>query len=259
MSAFLKDDFHKHKGCKDTITCLCVLTKDNMPGPALRQEQIHFSTYFHIHIIANRCLLILHANLIACLVKAQIGHDGCDNCVVLKASLLHEIFATHIHDTVTVYDISILVYRDTSVCVSIVSKSYVKLLLFHELLKHLNMSRTAISIDVRSFGSLLITYVFAPSASNTLFAIANALPFDSQVPLSCLQKSALPGRSSVPCNDFFCCIIDCTSDLFLCRQRELFYFAIDIRLDLFLNFRFHLIAGAVNYLDSVIIKRIVAC
>jgi hypothetical protein len=32
------------------------------------------------------------------------------------------------------------------------------------------------------FGSLLITYVFAPSASNTLFAIEDALPFEQSRP-----------------------------------------------------------------------------
>ena len=63
------------------------------------------------------------------------------------ANFLH-VLAADVEDQVTVYHIAILIYRDTAVCVAVVSEAYVTAGLFHILLQHMDVGGAAVGVDV---------------------------------------------------------------------------------------------------------------
>ena len=52
-------------------------------------------------------------------------------------------------------NITLLVYREAAVGVSVVSKAYVEAVVNNELLQMLNMSRSAVGVDVVTVGSVV--------------------------------------------------------------------------------------------------------
>ena len=51
-----------------------------------------------------------------------------------QASLLLHIFAADIHNTIAVYHISLFIYSDATVCISVIGKTYIAAFIYHKFL-----------------------------------------------------------------------------------------------------------------------------
>ena len=80
-----------------------------------------------VYIFVTYCsLCVADSELIKGLVESEVGHNGCDNSIVIKISSLFHILSINVEDMVSCDYISQLVYAETSVCISIVCEAYIK-------------------------------------------------------------------------------------------------------------------------------------
>ena len=105
---------------------------------------------FKYIFIADLGLLVMKSNFVACLVQTNIGHDGGNDHIILELSDLFEIFTTHIEDQVSIDHISIFIYCQAAVCVSVISESYIQSFFFYKCLQSLDMGGSAVTVDVGS-------------------------------------------------------------------------------------------------------------
>ena len=109
--------------------------------------------FFHVFVnifVADSGLCVFNADLVKCLVKSEIRHYCCNNCIVFQFSLLHEIFTTYIHNAVSVYNISILINSDTTVCISIKCQTQLTAMCWHVCHQLFHVGRTTVVIDIRA-------------------------------------------------------------------------------------------------------------
>ena len=117
----------------------------------LTAKTISIFTHALIYIlIANSCLFIRNTCCIKCFIQAKIWHNSCNNSIISKLPLIFQIFTANIKYCIAIYYISIFVYAKTAVCITIKCKSNIKVLLLYQSLQSLNMSRTAICINISS-------------------------------------------------------------------------------------------------------------
>ena len=127
-----------------------MLAEDDVSG-LLSTKNISILKHVLINIfVANCSLLVLHTDLVTCFIESKVRHNCCNNRVVFQFSLLHEIFTTYINNAVSIYNISILIDCDTSVSISIISKSDIQMFLFYILLQNLDMCRTTVCINIHT-------------------------------------------------------------------------------------------------------------
>ncbi len=135
-----------------------MLAKNNMAGLLSAEREViahHILVYI---LIAYRRLLILKACLVARLVKSQIGHDRRNDRIIVQTAVLLHVFAADVEDQVSVYLVTVLINRNTSVRITVVREAYVQLLLLHILLEHFYMRGSAVRIDIRSV-RLAVDYI----------------------------------------------------------------------------------------------------
>ena len=90
-------------------------------------------------LVADRCLLIVDALLVKRLVKSKIGHDSCDDRIVVQFALILQVTATDIEYLVSIHDFTLVVHRKTPVRVTVKCKSHIKSLLFDKCLELINV------------------------------------------------------------------------------------------------------------------------
>lgn len=133
------------------------LTENNMARLLTAQTIAVLHHIFKYIFIADLGLLVMKSNFVACLVQTNIGHDGGNDHIILELSDLFEIFTTHIEDQVSIDHISIFIYCQATVCVSVISESYIQPFFFYK------CRSPSIWVDPQSrlmlvpSGSLLIT------------------------------------------------------------------------------------------------------
>ena len=100
------------------------------------------SVLHHIfeHVLVTDCrLLIVDALLVKCFVKSKVGHDSCDDGIVVQFALILQITTADIEDLVSVHDLTLVVHCKTSVRITIKCKSHIKSLLLDKCLKLFNV------------------------------------------------------------------------------------------------------------------------
>ena len=226
----------------------------------LATENISILKHILIYIlISNRSLLILHADLITCFIESEIGHDRCNNRMICQASLLHQILSAYIHNTVTIYNISIFIYSDTSVCISIIGKSYIQLLLLYKCLKYFDVGRSAVRIDIHTIWFIINNISLRSKCiKDTLCDTGRTSIRTVKSYLHIFKRACSKGNQVSDITVSSCCIVNSTSNIFFCRQRYFPNFAINISLNFFFYLCLHLMSGTVDRLDTIIIIRVMA-
>ena len=125
-----------------------MLAEDDVAG-LLATQAVTVLGHILVHIFVTDCsLLIGDAFPVKCLVKTEVGHDGGDYGIVpQRAGLLH-VLTADVENQITVYHAAVLIYRDTAVCVAVISKAYVTASLFHIVLEYMDMGGAAVGVDV---------------------------------------------------------------------------------------------------------------
>ena len=236
-----------------------MLAEDDVSG-LLSTKNISILKHILINVlVTNCCLLILHTNLITSFIKSKVRHDCCNNCIVFQFSLLHEIFTTYIHNAVSIYNISILINCDTSVSISVISKSDIQMFLFYILLQNFDMCRTTVCINIHTIW-LIVDYISLCSKCIE-YTLCNAWRTTIRTVKSnshILEGTCCKRDQMTDITVSSCCIVNCAANALFCCQRDLINLPIDISLDLCLNLSLHLMTFAVDYLDTIIIVWIVA-
>ena len=218
---------------------------------------------FH-HIFAD--ILVAHLRLyrfhtvpLAGLLQPQIGHNSRNNRVVGKLSALIPVFSADKHDFVAVYQLSVLVYGKTAVCISVVGETAVQMLFFYIFLQGLNVRRTALPVDVGSV-RLIVNHkcLCAESVKHALGHRGGTAVGAVQTYTHVLEGTGGDGNQmtdiAVPPRRK----INGAADIFPEGKRYLRNPLVDIGFDLSLHSRVHFSSGSGNYFYSVIVERIVA-
>ena len=100
--------------------------------------------------VTNCSLLITHSFTLQSFVKSHIGHHCGNNSISIQFPLLFQIFTADIHNLVTIDDISTMINCDTTVSISIISKSDIQAIVYHIFLKDFDMGGSTVCIDVSS-------------------------------------------------------------------------------------------------------------
>ena len=107
------------------------------------------SGHIFVHIfISHRCFFIVDTGPVKCLVKAEIGHDRCNDRVVIESTVLFHIFSAYIQDQIAVYFCPVLIHGNTAVRIAVVCESHIQMVLFYKSLEDLYMSGTAVGVDI---------------------------------------------------------------------------------------------------------------
>ena len=89
--------------------------------------------------VANIGLGIIDAQLVKCLVEAEVRHNRRNNCIILQSPLLFKVFSINIEDVVAINKLAVLINRKASVSVAVISKADIQAVVDNELLQALDM------------------------------------------------------------------------------------------------------------------------
>ena len=216
----------------------------------------HIFVYIFVTYIG---LFISNSLLIKGLVQTNIGHDGGNDCIGIQFAIFFHVFTAYVQNQVTIYHIAIFIHCQTTVCITIISKTYIQLIVFYELLQHFNMCGTTVHIDVGTVG-FVIDYIGFRSQ-----CIKNALCHGPCTAVGAIQTYTHSFKRTGCQTDQITHItisahhIVCrTSNRILYREGNFSHGAIQICLNFFNHILRHLFTVTVQQLDSIVVVRIVA-
>ena len=119
--------------------------------------------------ITNCRLFIVDAFCLKCLVKSHIWHNSCNYGISIQFSLRFQEFTADIQNLVSIDDISLMVYCNATVGISIICKTNIQSVIHHIFLKYFNMRGSTCSVDVCSIRIIVNDVSFCTqSVKNTL-------------------------------------------------------------------------------------------
>ena len=103
------------------------------------------------NIFVTDCrLLVVDSLCLECFVKSHVGHNCCNYSISVQFSLGFQEFTTYIQDLIAIDDVSLMVYRDTAVSISVICKTDIQSVVYYILLQDFDMCGTTCSVDVGS-------------------------------------------------------------------------------------------------------------
>ena len=157
-----------------------MLAEDDMAG-LLAAQTVAVLGHILVHIFVTDCgLLVGDAFPVKCLVKAEVGHDGGNYRVVAQGTNLLHVLAADVENQITVYHAAVLIYRDTAVCITVVSKAYVTAGFLYILLQDMDVGGATVGVDVQTVRMVVddmglcsqsIEYVLGNSGSAAVSAV----------------------------------------------------------------------------------------
>ncbi len=104
-----------------------------------------------MHIfIADVSLHIFYADFVKRLIQTVVGHYRGYYGIIDKFPALFHVASVDVHDLISVHHLSVFIHGETSVGIAVIRETHVELILNHEFLKSLYMSRAAVTIDIGS-------------------------------------------------------------------------------------------------------------
>ena len=216
--------------------------------------------HIFVHIlVAYRCLLKGDAFPLQSLVESEVGHNGGDNRIVYQASLLLHVLSADIHDLVAVHQISLAVYSQAAVCVPVVGKAHVQAVLHHVLLQSLDMSGSAVGVDIYAVRIVVDHMGFcAQSVKHVLGNGGSASVGTVQSHLLIFEGAGGNGNQIADIAVSSCRIVYGTANLLSHSIRNLSHLPVQVLLNLCDNFFFQLLTLLIDDLDSIVIEWVMA-
>ena len=102
---------------------------------ALNQRSVaHHYAEEHGKKYEDCCLLVAHSLTLQSFVQTKIRHHRRNNRIIAQFSLLLHIFSTDIHDEIAINGLTLMVYCNTAVRITIKGKSYIQTIFLYKLL-----------------------------------------------------------------------------------------------------------------------------
>ncbi len=165
-----------------------MFTKYNMPR-LLSTNRMSILHHILIYIfIPNSSLNIFNPFSLKCFIQSHIGHYCSHHSVLSQVRPILHVCSTYIHYKVSIYNITIFIYCQTSICISVVSKSHIQIIFYYKILQITHMSGSTVPIDISSvrltvnyigFSSDSIKYTFGYRGCRTICQI-KSYPFTSK-------------------------------------------------------------------------------
>ena len=220
-----------------------------------------------IHIlVAHGGLGIVNALLIKSLVQAEVGHNGGDDRVGDKLAALLHIAAIDVQDMVTGDDIALFIHAEAAVGIAVIGKADVKVILDNELLQPLNVGGAGVEVDVQAVGLIVDDIgVGAQCVKDALGNVPAGAVGAVQTDLDAAegvdaQADQVPHIAVAACH-----IVHSAAHMVAAGKGQLrpvlienVQLAVEVILDQQQRFLVHLLAVAVNELDTVVIVGVVA-
>ena len=220
-----------------------------------------------IHIlVAHGGLGVVDALLIKSLVQAEVGHDGGDDRVGDKLAALFHIAAVDVQDMVTGDDIALFIHAEAAVGIAVIGKADVKVILDNELLQPLNVGGAGVEVDVQAVGLIVDDIgVGAQCVKDALGNVPAGAVGAVQTDLDAAegvdtQADQVPHVAVAASH-----IVHSAAHMVAAGKGQLrpvlikeVQLAVEVILDQQQRFLVHLLAVAVNELDTVVIVGVVA-
>ena len=229
-----------------------------MPG-LFAADQVSVGAHILCDVfITNVRLFIADAGLVERLVQAEVGHDRRDHFGIAEAALGLHVACADIQDLVAVDDRAVFIHGQAAVGVAVKGKAHVQPVEADILLQVLDVRRAAVPVDVRAVGFIADDIrVRAERVEDVLRHHPRAAVGAVQTNLHALVR--VRGQADEIADVAVAAggIVLRAADVRARGKRDL-QIAVEIVLDLVNDALLHLFTGAVEQLDAVVRKRIVA-
>ena len=153
-----------------------------------------------------------------------------------------------------------MINSNTAVSITIICKSDIQAIINHIFLQNFNMRRTAVCIDICAV-RLIMDYI-SLCLKCIKYTLCNCRRTSVCTVKTYFHTLEITARNRDQMSDVTVssgCKVDSTSDVLFCCKRQILDQTVEICLDSCLNFCLNLLSVAVEKLNSIVIKWIVAC
>ena len=257
---------HHHETGEDAVTGGGVLGEDDVSTLLAAQTVVVQHHVLVDVLVPHLGLGVLNAQFVKGLVQAEITHEGGDHGVAGEQALFLHVLAADIEDVIAGDDVPLFVHAQAPVSVPVIGKAHIQAVVHHELLQHLDMGGAGVLVDVEAirlcvddvgFGAQGIEHGFGDVPGAAVGAVqADALALEGVHP----QADEIAHIPVPPGH-----IVHGAADLIPLGQGQLLPVAVkgkEVIVQISLhqpNDGFiHLLPGAVNELDAVVVVGVVA-
>ena len=250
--------FHHAQRSHNAVARALDIAKDRM-ARLLAAQAVAALAHLGIHVtVAHAAGHGAQTGKLQRLDQAKVAGNRRHHGTARESPVLVQIHAAHVQDLVAVYHATALIHGQAAVGIAVVGKAHVQPLLHHVALQALHMRGATVDVDVKTIGrGIDHAHVGAERVKHRLGHRGSRAVGAVNTDLDALQRKVRAGdeRSNVAVAALH--VVHRGADVIARCQRHL-ALAIDVVLDELQHVLVHLKAVAVDELNAVIAKRVVA-
>ena len=250
--------FHHAQRGHNAVARALDIAKDRM-ARLLATQAVAALAHLGIHVtVAHAAGHGAQTGKLQRLDQAKVAGNRRHHGTARESPVLVQVHAAHVQDLVAVYHATALVHGQAAIGIAVIGKAHVQALLHHMALQALHMRGAAVDVDVKAIGrGVDHAHVGAQRVEHRLGNRGSRAVGAVDADLDALQRKVRAGdeRSNVAVAALH--VVHRGADVVARCQRHL-ALAIDIVLDELQYVLVHLKAVAVDELNAVIAKRVVA-